>query len=571
MRSNIEFPPLPAPPDEDYIRVIPLGGLGEVGMNCMLIECNGDIIVIDCGVTFPQIDVFGIDHLFADLEYLESHRDRLVGVILTHGHEDHIGAVPHLAALFPNVPFYGTRYTLALLHRKLSEYRLDNVRLQLIKPRESIKIGVFTLEPVAMTHSIPDAIGLALNTPLGRIFHTGDFKLEDEPIVGWRADQERIEELGAEGILCLMSDSTNVGRTHESISEKEVAKNLTKVVKEQGGRVLVTLFSTNLHRVQSLIDAAADTGRKVGLLGRSLHNNVGIARELGILRVKANNLFVELEDLADLPAHRQLILCTGSQGEPRAGLSRIARGEHRQIRIEEGDTVIFSSRKIPGNELSIQKVMDSLRKFGAKVITERDAPIHTTGHAHRPEQIRMLHWTDPEIFVPVHGVFSMLEQHAKVAQDEGVGETEVLSNGRVLEITASTLDVIGEVTSGRRFSGGGLVGSRRDRVFKQRRVMAGEGILVATLVFRTDKRRLVQGPVVRSLGAVLDEDRSFLHEVLEEHIIRKVASAPREVQEDAEELREYVRVSMRRWFRSMYRTKPAIEVIVHDMTPEGPK
>ena len=396
------------PLTEPAVRLIPLGGLGEIGLNMMLVEFGDDLIAVDCGLMFPDADEMpGIDYVIPDFSYALAKREGFRAVFLTHGHEDHIGAVPYLLRQV-QVPVYGTPMTLALVADKLREHGLaEGADLRTMRPRDRIEVGPFRVEPVRVTHSIVDGIGLAIDTPVGVVIHTGDFKLDPSPLDGEPPDFSRFAELGAEGVLALLSDSTNVDRPGRTASELEVGQALRERFRTATGRIIVATFASHIHRIQQVLTLAAEHGRRVALLGMSMQRNVAIAADLGYLGIPSE-VILPLEELTALPPERQVILSTGSQGEPHSALALMAAGEHRAVRVERGDLVIISARVIPGNERTIGRVVNALLRLGAEVLYEDNAFVHVSGHASQDDLLQMLTLTRPRFFVPVHGEYRHL-------------------------------------------------------------------------------------------------------------------------------------------------------------------
>src|SRR5437867_4650038 len=422
---------------EPSVRLIPLGGLGEIGLNMMLIESGDDLIAIDCGLMFPDADEMpGIDYVIPDFAYALAKRDGFRAVFLTHGHEDHIGALPYLLRE-ARVPVFGTPLTQALVAERLREHGLhEGADLRTMRPRDRHTIGPITVEAIRVTHSIVDGIGLAIDTPVGTIVHTGDFKLDPSPLDGEPPDYRRFAELGEQGVMVLCSDSTNVDRPGHTRSEMDVGQALGARFDTATGRIIVATFASHIHRIQHVLTLAARTGRRVALLGMSMQRNVTIAADLGYLRVP-DNVLVELEALAELPANRQVILSTGSQGEPNSALALMASSEHKYVQVERGDLVIISARVIPGHERTIGRVVNALYRLGAEVLYEDNAFVHVSGHASQEDLKMMLNLTRPRYFIPVHGEYRHLLSHARLAAGLGLGPDRVflIEDGTALEVT----------------------------------------------------------------------------------------------------------------------------------------
>ncbi|GAC1542763.1 MAG: ribonuclease J [Polyangiales bacterium] len=438
------------------IRVVPLGGLGEIGMNCMAIELGdagrAPIVIVDCGVTFPNV-ANGVDVIHPDFSYLEANRDRIVGLVVTHGHEDHIGAIPYLLRRL-DVPVHAPPYALGLIRNRLAEVAPKSTpRLIATRPRTPFLLGsgaaVVEIEPIRVTHSIADATALAIRGDAGTVVHTGDFKLDPEPVDGETFDEERLRALGSEGVALLLSDSTNADVPGRSRSEREVGEALSAVVEQAEGRVVVALFASNVHRLRALSVIARRTGRKLLLLGRSVHTHVRVSTETGYLAIPPD-LLVSIDDAARVPRRELLVVATGSQAEPRAALARLALDDHPRLRLEPGDTVVLSARAIPGNDVAVMRMIGDLYRRGCHVrIKETDPALHTSGHAHRDEQRAMIDWVRPGAFVPVHGTRHHLERHAALAREAGVADVLVVENGEIAEAAADGVRKVGTTRVGR--------------------------------------------------------------------------------------------------------------------------
>lgn len=542
------------------LRIMPLGGLGEVGMNCMALECQGDVVIIDYGITFPEGDMPGVNVMVPDPSWLVSQVDNIKALILTHGHEDHLGAVPWLLRQI-SIPIYGPTMALGLLRHKLREREmLRGVELIEVGCGEVIELGeVFRFEMIHVNHSMPDARAVALYTPLGTVVHTGDWRFDPNPVVEPPADLARFARLGDEGVFCLMADSTNVGASGVAISESEVIDGIEEIMLKAPGRVLVTMFSSNMHRAQGLINVAHETGRRVMLVGRSLQNAVGIAIELGRLVVPDSNIFIDgSRDLERLDPDEVLILCTGSQGEPRAALTRIANNDHPYIRLEEEDVVVFSARVVPGNELAVNGVINTLWLEGIEVITPRDGRVHTSGHAYRHDMQMMLQLVRPEHFIPVHGEPQMLARHARLAQDLNIENIHLLTDGDELKLTKADATLTHGVAPGMVCIDHTDRGVVTQELLRERRRMSFDGTVVAALSLDTQQGDIVAGPELTLRGVVIEGVQA---DILEE--ARQIALEALDDLEDAD-LRDLKRVSevlkgsLRRYFRRTFNRKPEV-------------
>ncbi|MBH23637.1 MAG: ribonuclease J [Myxococcales bacterium] len=550
---------------EYKVRFMPIGGLGEVGMNCMIVDLNGERIMIDCGVTFPDVDAFGVDLFMAD--WVDELQHGLSGVFITHGHEDHIGAVPYLVRDFiergMQVPIYGTPLALSMIEHKLREHNLlKRAELFEVKPRQEYQHGSFTFELINVNHSIPDAVALVFNTPLGAIIHTGDWRIDHTPIGGEPIDLARFSEYGDEGVFCMLGDSTNVMTPGTSMSESEVAGHLRRAIDEAPGRVVVSMFSSNLWRVQALLDIAHGLGRKVMTMGRSLSNNIAMGRQNGYLKLGSDDLIIEPYDLDNYPPEEILVICTGSQGETRAALTQMAYGERRQMQLEPGDRVILSARVIPGNEIKIGRMIDAMRRLGVEIITPKDAPIHTTGHAYREEMRTLLALVRPTYFVPVHGTSRMMLAHAKLAQDAGARDTRVLHNGDVLEVSEAGMEVVDQRVLGRQFVDGSSVCSAANSVLRARRRLARAGVVVVALELDVVAGELLADPEIVQIGAWDADEEPGVHEQVFDGVVAALEKLSRKEMKDTEQVREAARLSVRRLIRKEHDRKPIIEVVV---------
>jgi len=553
---------------EGTLRIIPLGGLGEIGLNLMLIEyCpagSEDIaaIAVDCGLMFPEREMLGIDVVIPDFSYLREKR-HLKGVVFTHGHEDHIGALPHLLREF-NVPVYGTPFTLGLLRDKLDEHDLlDDTELHEFRPRQSWQVGPFQIEGIHVTHSIIDAVALAITTPLGVIVHTGDFKIDQTPIDGRQSDIARLAELGEQGVLLLLSDSTNVERPGTTPSERTVTRPLEDLMAHASGKVLVATFASHIHRIRQVVDLSLKQGRAVGVVGKSLINNIEIAREVGHLKIPADTL-VDVGKIGDRDPQTVTLLTTGSQGEPLSALSRIATGDHPHVKIRPGDTVILSSRVIPGNERTIARLLDHLCRRGADVYYEAIACVHVSGHASQEELQLMLNLLRPQFFVPIHGELRFLVRHCELARGVGVDPTGVflLEDGQVLEITTKGAHVTASVPAGRVFVDG--LGGVEEEVLRDRRHMAEDGLVVAIVGIAQQTGELLTGPDLLSRGFLAATNGEGF-DAAKEAVRAALGELPRESRTDVGMVKEQVRQVLRRHFRRTLGRRPVVLPFVMEM------
>jgi ribonuclease J len=560
------YRPDPVPidvPAEPAVRLIPLGGLGEIGLNMMLVECGEDLLAIDCGLMFPDDEMPGVDYVIPDFTYLRERRHALRAVVLTHGHEDHVGALGYLLREFP-VPVYGTPLTLALVRQRLQELGvLDGADLRPYRDGDEILIGGLRVEPIRVTHSIADGMGLSIETPVGMIVHTGDFKLDPRPVDEQQLDFGRFTALGDRGVIALCSDSTNVDRPGHTPSESEVGAALDPRVAEAPGRIVVATFASHIHRIQQVLDLAARHGRKVALLGKSMVHNVGVAAELGYLRIP-DGILRTLEDLAGLPAERQLILSTGSQGEPNSAVALMAAGEHKYFKVDPGDLVIFSSRVIPGNERTLDRVINALLRRGADVLWEDVAFVHVSGHASRDDLTRMIELVRPRYFLPVHGEYRHLLRHARLANRCGVSPDRIflIEDGLGLELTKSGARVLGRYPAGRVFVDGKGVGDVGAVVLRDRQLLAEGGIVVVALTIDRETGGLVAGPEIASRGFVYVKDSDGLMAEVQRVVCDALAAREERDIVDRELLGALIRGAVRRFITQRFQRKPIVIPLV---------
>jgi ribonuclease J len=546
----------------DALRIIPLGGLGEIGLNFLLLEYGETAIAIDCGVMFPDEQMLGIDVAIPDLSYVRTLGSRFKGIFLTHGHEDHIGALPYVLSEF-DVPVWGTPLTLGFVRERLREHEISATLA--VYESEPIVLGDFRIEPFAMTHSIPDSVGLAIRTPVGIVVHTGDFKIDQTPLDGRLPDLNRLAELGAEGVLLLMSDSTNVEHAGVTPSERSVGAHLEAIFRESTGRIVVTTFSSHIHRMQQVIALAERFGRKVALVGRSLVAHVATARELGLLTVHDDTL-VDLGVARDLPRERVTIISAGSQAEAASALVRIAMDAHKQVSLSPGDTVVLSSRIIPGNERAISSLVNHLYRRGAIVHYGRSAPIHVSGHASQEELKLVLNLVRPRYFVPVHGEYRHLMRHRRLAEEVGVPADgcHLLEDGDVLELRADGATRAERVAAGRVFVDGKGVGEVGDVVLRDRRHLSEDGLVLAVVAIGQQSGDIVAGPDLVSRGVVGDDAGPEVMEGARGAIVAALHAINPESRTDAAEVQEEVRKALRRYFKRMNR-RPVVLPFVLEM------
>jgi len=541
------------------LRIIPLGGLGEFGLNMMLIEYGEAALAIDCGLMFPGADLLGIDLVVPDVSYLLENKKKLLGIVLTHAHEDHIGALPYILRQLP-VPVFGTRLTLGLLGNKLREHGLDqSTDLREIRAAQPWEVGPFKLEGISVTHSLMDCVALAVDTPVGTIIHTGDFKIDNTPVNGELFDFQRFAAYGERGVLLLLSDSTNVEREGYTPSEREVGRNLEEIFRNSRGRLFVATFSSNIPRIQQVVELSERIGRTTVLSGRSMIHNAQIASDLGYLHLP-DGVAVESEHWHGLARDRITFLTTGSQGEPLSALHRIALNDHKSIRIDPGDTVVLSSKFIPGNERAITNLINHLYRRGAEVHYERVSEIHVSGHASQEELKTMLRLTRPRYFVPIHGEYRHLVRHIRLAEAAGV-EAEscfLLEDGSVLELTPNGARKAATVSAGRVFVDGKGVGDVEDVVIRDRRHLSEGGMVLAVMAIHQQTGELVAGPDLISRGFMRAEDSEEVMERAKKIVLETLRSMNRETRTDPGELQEEVRKALRRYFNKTLERRPVV-------------
>jgi ribonuclease J len=553
-----------SPHNPDQLTLLPLGGLGEIGLNMMALEHAGKIVLIDCGLMFPEAHMLGIDLVLPDVTCLEARREDICGLVITHGHEDHIGAIPFLYEQLGRPPLYATRFTLALLKKKLEEFELNlNQHMTVIEPRQPFQVGPFEIEPFRVAHSVPDGVGLAIRCDAGLVVHSGDFKLDATPLDGQATDLARLAQLGDEGVLLLLADSTNVESDGYTGSERDVGPRFEAVMARAAGMVFVATFSSNIHRVQQAVDAALACGRKIVLHGRSMESNCGVARVQDMLTIPEREL-IDIKQVADYPRDRIAVITTGSQGEPRSALARIAAGDHPQFSLEEDDCVILSSRFIPGNEKAITSVINQLYRHGADVHYQRTSGVHVSGHASREELKQLLSLVRPQNFIPIHGEFRHLIQHARLARRLGVepARSLVVENGQPVLVSQHGIRLLEPMESGRVLVDGKGVGDMGTVELRDRHRLARHGTVMAVLAVSRSKGTVLQGPELVSRGCLpehagetmLAEAAQQVRDMLAEHTLSSLT--------DWDDLRVEIRQTLTRFFKRRLQRRPLVLPII---------
>lgn len=503
---------------ESRMQIIPLGGLGEIGKNMTAIRYDDNIIVIDAGLMFPEEELLGIDVVIPDMTYLMENRDKLRAILLTHGHEDHVGALPYFLKEF-DVPVYGSKLTLGIVEGKLKEHNLEKVNLQVVKPRDKILAGPFEAEFFRVSHSIPDAMGIAIHTPLGIVLHTGDLKLDQTPVDGQVVDFRKLAEFGEQGVLVMMSDSTNADKTGFTMSEKVVGNTFDELFGKCTGRIIVTTFASNVHRIQQVVSTAERYGRKVAVVGRSMINNVRVSNELGYMRIP-EDILIEMEDISKYPDDKVVIVTTGSQGEPMSALTRMATSDHRWVGIQSGDTVIISATPIPGNEKLVARTVDLLFRQGAEVIYEKEMGVHVSGHASQEELKILLNLIRPRYFIPVHGEYRHLMKHAKIAESLGIPRSRIFvaDNGQIIEVGKKKAGISGKVTAGKILVDGLGVGDVGNIVLRDRKQLSQDGIMIVVVTIGKGTGEVIAGPDIVTRGFVYVRESEQLIEDAREKV-----------------------------------------------------
>ena len=548
------------------LKIIPLGGLGEIGKNMTAFEYGNDIIVVDCGMGFPDEDMYGIDIVLPDITYLKNNASRVRGIILTHGHEDHIGGVPYVLREL-DVPLYTTPLTAALVELKLEEHGLlENSQIFTKKAGSVFRLGCFTVEFIHVNHSIPDSVALAIKTPIGTVIHTGDFKIDVTPISGGMIDLTRFGELGREGVLALLMDSTNVEKPGHSDSERKVGASFDKLFLGCDKRIIITTFASNVHRLQQIIDVAARYGRKVAVSGRSMENVLRVATVLGYMDIP-ENVVVDLDQINKLPRSKSVIISTGSQGESMSALYRMAYSEHKQIKVDAGDRIIISASAIPGNENMISRVIDELFHKGAEVIYDRHTDLHVSGHASQEEQKMMLALIRPKYFIPVHGEYRMLVKHAELGREMGVQPKNIViaENGSVIELSKKGISCEETVPAGALLLDGSRSGSVDSVVLRDRHRLAEDGMIVVILPYSSYDRRLIAEPEIVTRGFIYVKEAEELMEELKRVTLESVEACEQQKLHDWNSIKLKVKNNLAGYLYKTTRRNPMILPVISEI------
>ena len=541
------------------LKIIPLGGLGEIGKNLTVYEYGQDIVVVDCGLGFPDEELYGVDVVIPDIAYLKQNKDRIRGIVITHGHEDHIGALPYVMREL-DVPIYATPLTAGIIELKLEEHDLlYNTQIFTKRAGDKFRLGCFEIEFIHVNHSIADSVALAIRTPVGVVIHTGDFKIDVTPVQGEMIDIARLGQLGKQGVLALLSDSTNVERPGHTESERKVADKFDELFKGCDKRIIVATFASNVQRIQQIINVAAKYKRRVAVTGRSMENMLRVAMELGYMDIP-DGVLMELTQIKGQPKDRTVIISTGSQGENMSALYRMAYSEHRQINIDANDRIIISASAIPGNETTISRVIDELFHKGAEVIYDRHTDLHVSGHASQEEQKMMLALTRPRFFIPVHGEYRMLCKHAEIAHSMGIepNNTVVAENGDVIELSRKTVKITDHVQAGRVFVDGSGVGDVGSVVLRDRKHLAEDGMIVVTVALSNEDNGLVGGPEVITRGFIYERDSEALIDEIKRVVHESLASCRHQKITDYNAIKNKIRTNLTGYLYKTTKRSPMI-------------
>lgn len=551
--------------NEKKLRIIPIGGLHEVGKNCTLVEYGNDMIMIDCGLTFPDEEMLGVDIVIPDFTYVEENKNKLRGIFVTHGHEDHVGAIPYfLKNVDTNV--YCSKLTKGLLENKFKEHGLNPNKIKMVNVNNTVKAGSLSAEFIRVSHSIPDACAIAVKSPIGTVIFTGDFKMDFTPIDNDPTDIQRLAELGKKGVLALFADSTNVEREGFSLSEKVVGETFVKIFGQAKSRIIVATFASNLHRVQQIITAAEKYNRKVALSGRSMLNNVRIANELGYLKIKKNTL-IDMKAIKKYADDELVILSTGTQGEPLSALTRMANKEHRQITLNETDMVILSSSAIPGNEMAINTTINNLTKIGCKIIYSSLAKVHASGHACQEEIKLMYQLITPTYLIPAHGEIRQLQKHSDIAQDMGQPKENIFicENGDIIEFTKKSAVVKGKVQAGNVLVDGSGIGDVGNIVLKDRKHLSEDGLMVVSITFDRHTQELLAGPEIVSRGFVYVKENQDIIENAKDVVLRSINKCKKQDIKALSQIKYQIREDLKSYIYNELGRDPMIIPVISEI------
>ena len=551
--------------NEKKLRIIPIGGLHEVGKNCALVEYGNDMIMIDCGLTFPNEEMLGVDIVIPDFTYVEENKQKLKGIFVTHGHEDHVGAIPYfLKNVDTNV--YCSKLTKGLIENKFKEHGLNPNKIKMVNVNNTVKAGSLSAEFIRVSHSIPDSCAIAVKSPVGTIIFTGDFKMDFTPIDNDPTDIQRLAELGKKGVLALFADSTNVEREGFSLSEKVVGETFVEIFGQAKSRIIVATFASNLHRVQQIITAAEKYTRKVALSGRSMLNNVRIANELGYLNIKKNTL-IDMKAIKKYADDELVILSTGTQGEPLSALTRMANKEHRQITLNETDMVILSSSAIPGNEMAINTTINNLTKIGCKIIYSSLAKVHASGHACQEEIKLMYQLIKPKYLIPAHGEIRQLQKHSEIAQDMGQPKENIFicENGDVIEFTKKSAGIKGKVQAGNVLVDGSGIGDVGNIVLKDRKHLSEDGLLVVSITFDRHTQELLAGPEIVSRGFVYVKENQDIIENAKDVVLRSINKCKKQDIKALSQIKYQIREDLKSYIYNELGRDPMILPVISEI------
>jgi ribonuclease J len=546
------------------LRVIPLGGLGEIGKNMTVVEYGGKIVVVDTGLKFPTPEMLGIDLVLPDFSYLRDRKDDIEAIVLTHGHEDHVGALPYVLREIGQPPvIYGGQLTIGMVRSKLDEHKLSDAPLQELPAGQKVKAGPFGLELIHLSHSIPDMRAVLLTTELGSVLMTGDYKFDQTPVDGRPADMTRLAELGGEGLLLLCGDSTNADRPGTAPSESSVGPALLETFSDCKGRIIVTSFASNIHRVQQVIDAAVKLDRRVALVGRSMRKNFNIASNLGIANAP-QGLFIQPKEIESFPDEKVVVISTGSQGEPLSALRRMANNDHRDVELHSGDTVVFSATPVPGNERAVNETIDRIYEIGASVVTAKDAPIHASGHGWQEELKLMINLTKPKYVLPVHGDYKRLRLHSELAQSIGIAEEKIFQgrNGLALELDEKGARFGEDIDAGVIFVDGVNIGDPDDVALRDRRAISADGIFIVVATISTDDGSVVADPEVIFRGVAFLEEAGGLIEEIQDVVEDSLEDAAKAGTRELNLIQEDLHDAVARFVYEKLRRRPMVLPVV---------